>query len=182
MAVLLSHLLKANNAGAMAVFQILRRSSAQRDAIFAAGKTVLTDPHLELLSALLSVHKSIEPERNALAHGTFGVCDELPNDLLWQEANDIVQLRARFHMEPGFTFDEAEMATHISQTYVYRHSDLERIRDDIRELWGHWFHIREYLHWFGSKPTTAGGEQYLQLCDRPRIAQELARMRRENTP
>jgi hypothetical protein len=182
MAVLLGHLLGADNEGAVAVFQILRRSSAQRDAIYAAARSVLSPEHLELLSALLNVHKAIEPERNALAHGHFGICDELPNDLLWQDANDIVQLRNRFHMEEGFEFDEREAADHVAKTYVYRAADLERIREEIRMLWHLWFDIREYLRYFGEGPSTANAAQYLQLCDRPRIALELAQIRRGNTP
>jgi uncharacterized membrane protein len=69
MALVLGQLLGANNAAALAVFQTLRRSSAQRDAISEAAKATLSETDQELLTAILNVHKSVETERNALAHG-----------------------------------------------------------------------------------------------------------------
>jgi hypothetical protein len=43
MALLLGHLLKADNAAALAVFQSLRRSSAQREAISEAARFALNE-------------------------------------------------------------------------------------------------------------------------------------------
>src|SRR6202035_1763815 len=58
MALLLGHLLGASNPAALAVFQSLRRSSAQRDTIAEAARVTLNDTDQELLSAALNVHKS----------------------------------------------------------------------------------------------------------------------------
>lgn len=83
MALVLGLLLGAENAAAMAVFQSLRRSSSQREAIAEAGKIRLPPSDQDLLNAVLNVHKSIEAERNALAHGHFGMYSELKDSLLW---------------------------------------------------------------------------------------------------
>jgi hypothetical protein len=78
MALVLGQLLGAHNSdAAMAVFQALRRSSAQRDAIFEAGRA-LHPTDRDLLSAVLNVHKSVEAERNALAHGHLGTYSFMP--------------------------------------------------------------------------------------------------------
>src|ERR1700724_3338471 len=90
MALVLGQLLGAQRDAALAVFQSLRRSSAQRDAISEASKASLSEADQELLSAVLSVHKSIEAERNALAHGHFGTSTALPDALIWMNTNDFV--------------------------------------------------------------------------------------------
>ena len=73
MALLLGQLLGAENRATLAVFQTLRRSIAQRDAISEAARVALNETDQELIFAVLNVHKSIESERNALAHGHLGV-------------------------------------------------------------------------------------------------------------
>jgi hypothetical protein len=59
MAMILGHLIGAKDNATLAVFHHLRRSSAQREAILEAAKTVLNETDLELLSAFLNVHRSI---------------------------------------------------------------------------------------------------------------------------
>jgi hypothetical protein len=91
MAVLFAQLLGADNAAALAVFQALRRSSAQRDAISEAAKVSLNDTDQELLSAVLNAHASVETERNALCHGHFGTSTKMPDGLIWMTTNDYPQ-------------------------------------------------------------------------------------------
>ena len=93
MAPILAHLIGAKAPAAMAVFHHLRRSVSQREAVMEAAQMVLGAAELELLTALLNVHKSIEAERNALAHGYFGATDDLPDDILWLSTNDYVALK-----------------------------------------------------------------------------------------
>ena len=42
----------------------------------------------------------------------------------------------------------------------------------------HWFELLEYLR----SKSPERDQRYLQLCDQPRIAQELVQLRRRNTP
>src|SRR5262249_32223623 len=60
MAVALGLLLEAKTDTALAVFESLRRSSAQRDAIATAAEVALNARDRELLSAVLNIHKAIE--------------------------------------------------------------------------------------------------------------------------
>jgi hypothetical protein len=170
MAVVLGILLKTESTALLAVFQILRRSSSQREAIEEAAKTALESHHQDLLTAILNVHRAIEADRNFLAHGIIGECDEVPDGILWIQPSDIMALRIRFHLEHDFEFSEQERKDLADKAYVYRNSDLQRIGNDVHDLWDIWFEFRSIAHY-----PTASGEGYRRLCDRPRIAQELAR-------
>jgi hypothetical protein len=182
-ATVLGTLLKAENAATLAVFQVLRRSSSQYEAISEAAKHTIHEKNVELLGAVLNVHKATETERNALAHGHFGACDALPNAILWMHTNDIVKLRVRFHLDDTFDYNEAEIADQVAKTFVYRENDLTKLRNEIKELWYIWFDLREHLHMFASDdPSTVDDEAYLRLCGRSRVAQELEKLHRRNTP
>jgi hypothetical protein len=177
MAIMLGTLLKADNAAAVAVFQILRRSSAQRDAISEAAKATINRDDQELLNAILNVHKSTETERNSLAHGVLGVCEEISDGIAWLQADDFVMLRLKFHMEEGFVYDEAEEKRLASKAFIYKGKDLESLLEEIKELWGVWFKLLTYLRY-----PLASSEERRQLCDQPRIAQELQLIRQKNNP
>jgi hypothetical protein len=73
MAVVLAELLRAENEPAVAVFQTIRRSSAQRDCISVATLASHDQQATELVGAILNITKSVEASRNALAHGHFGM-------------------------------------------------------------------------------------------------------------
>src|ERR1035437_4222693 len=76
MALVLGQLLGAQTAVAFAVFQSLRQSRTQREVISAAGKAALNEADQKLLTVILSVHSSLEKERNNIAHGHFGTRSE----------------------------------------------------------------------------------------------------------
>jgi hypothetical protein len=169
--------MRTDSSAMLSVFQILRRSSSQRDAISQAASTSLDLTQQELLSAILNVHRTIEADRNDLVHGLLGSCDDIKDGILWLQATDQMILRLRFHLEPGFAFD-SEVSNDLAQmTFLYRKSDLERIQENVKELWNIWFKFMRIAQY-----PTASEEELRQLCDQPRIAQELARMRRKNTP
>jgi hypothetical protein len=96
MALYLGELLGTVTASTLAVFQALRRSSGQREAVLAAGRIELDDRDLELLEAILTVHKATETERTALAHGHFGISESVPDGLIWMNATDYVEIRNGF--------------------------------------------------------------------------------------
>lgn len=100
MAMILGHLIGAKDDATLAVFHNLRRSMSQREAIMEAAKIVLNDRDLELLSAILNVHKSVESERNALCHGHFGTSSEVPDGLIWTSTSDYVSVKSAFSLRP----------------------------------------------------------------------------------
>jgi hypothetical protein len=177
MAVVLGLLMNTDSAAMLSVFQILRRSSAQRDAVSQAASTSLEPYQQELLSALLNVHRTIEADRNDLVHGLLGQCNEIEDGVLWLQATDQMIIRLRFHLEPGFALAPEFQDELAQKTVLYRRSDLERIRDNVTELWNLWFKFMRMAQY-----PTASAEEFRQLCDQPRIAQELARMRQKSTP
>jgi hypothetical protein len=178
MALVLGQLLGATNTAAIAVFQTLRRSTAQRDAI-AAATVGRSAAEIELVSAILNVHKSIEAERTALAHGHFGSADDVPDGLLWMNTGDYITIRTELTLLSKMEMHEERRKKIASMVYVYREPDLTQIMDDLRDLAWIWFWLVIYLK-YQNEPQ--GVEAYRQLCDRPRVAQELEKLRQKNTP
>ncbi|WFU80942.1 hypothetical protein QA645_42145 [Bradyrhizobium sp. CIAT3101] len=180
MAVLLGLLIGAENQAAMAVFQSMRRSQAQREAISEAARYAISPQDQELLSAILNVHKSAEAERNALAHGHFGTSTKLPNDLIWQTTNDYLTFRAQMALTNATWSDETHQSL-LASIWVYTLKDLKMIEQDIKHLAHMWFDFLKYLQ-AHKRNTKKASELYSQLCGRPRIAQELRILRQKNNP
>jgi hypothetical protein len=180
MAVLLGQLLGADNPPALAVFQSLRRSSSQREAIGEAAKVSLNEADRELVGAVLNIHKSTEAERNALVHGHFGTTTHLPDALIWQNTSDYVTFRASFVIPTEPTWSAAKHLEMLSTIWVYRKNDLEMIYADIKELSHIWHELTQYLRL--AKDQQERAEAYRRLCDQSRVAQELENIRRKNNP
>jgi hypothetical protein len=180
MAVVLAELLRAENEPAVAVFQTIRRSSAQRDWISVATLASHDQQATELVRAILNITKSVEASRNALAHGHFGISDEVPDGLIWAESIDYVKRRTNVSIK-GDRFNEKFYRQILESVYIYRKIDLTVISRDINDLYEIWFALMEYLQ-SGRRNSETTSELYRQLCDRSRVAQELARVRQKNTP
>jgi hypothetical protein len=180
MALILGHLIGAKDTPALVVFQQLRQSRTQRDTISEAAQIVLNERDQELLSAALNIHKSTEAERNALAHGHIGTSTMLPDALLWMHSNDYIAIRTVAALAGDPSWDDTRNKKFLSKIWVYRKQDLKKILEDIEELAWVWFFLLKYLQTPQSDPSH--DRQYLQLCDRQRIGQELERLRREKIP
>jgi hypothetical protein len=180
MAVLLAFLLGAEQSEAvLAVFQSLRRSSAQREAISEAARITLNDIDRELLSAIINAHKAIESERNAIAHGHFGTYSLLQDGVVWMDTKSYIDTKVRGDI--GHQVMSQEFLTKMySSVYFYKATDLQTVFEDIKDIADIWYKFIEYLRLRATLPLSAG--LYRQLCDRPRIARELVKLRREKTP
>ena len=179
MALLLGQLLGAPSAAALAVFHTLRRSTAQRDAVSEAAKASLHEVDQELVSAALNVHKSIEAERNALAHGHLGIYSEMLDGIIWLSTADYIAFKAMLVLAGDVTRTQEKRDKLNSQLSYYKAPDLTTIYDDINTLGWIWSELRDYLQTIRPSPRA---ELYRRLCDRPRIALELEKLRREKTP
>jgi hypothetical protein len=180
MAVVLGQILGAYSEPALAVYEILRRSSNQREAIETAARIKLSARDQELLSAILGVHKSIEADRNTFAHGHIGWTDALPDALLWITAPDYI--RFILHAQNGMLGPESEWYQLLSErTFVYTIADLSKISADVREIWSAWLHFGTMLMSL-LRFQLKGDEEYDQLCGQSRIAQELAIIRQKTNP
>jgi hypothetical protein len=92
---LLAILLGTPSAAAMEVFLSLRRSSAQREALQAAAKVTLSGNELVAFEALMILYKSLESQRNDLAHGCFGDSEKLEDAIFWVELKHHVQTNTK---------------------------------------------------------------------------------------
>jgi hypothetical protein len=177
MALLLGHLLGARESEAyLAVFQSLRRSAGQRDAISEAARVVLDATDRELLDAILNVHKSVESERTALSHGHFGTYTKLTDGIVWMDTKSYVDVRTR--LDAHAVLNDETLQQLYSQASFYKEKDLETIFNDIKMISNLWYQFIQYLRSGGPRRA----ELYPQLCDQPRIAQELVKLRREKNP
>jgi hypothetical protein len=176
MALFLGQLLGIGNEPAVAVFQTLRRATAQRDAIEAAAKVALNTVDFELVTAMLNVHKSAEAERTALSHGHFGTSDMLPDGLLWMTTRDYVEIKVK--MAGDVVLHAALRQELISRMFVYKENDLQLIYGEIADCANMWSQGVNYLR--SRAPRRA--ELYHRLSNQLRIAPVLARIRQKNTP
>jgi hypothetical protein len=168
-------LLGADSAASLSVYEILRRSSNQREAIEAAAKFKLQPRDIELLSAILNTHKSIEQERNAFAHGHIGWIDPLPDAILWITAADYMRILVQIQHGKLSPHDDG-YGTIAEQAFVYTEADLIQINDDVRTIWRIWIDFNAYLASF-TLYQQCNDAEYGRLCSLPRIAQQLALLR-----
>jgi hypothetical protein len=178
MALLLGQLLGTENAAALAVFQALRQSRAQRDLISEAAKVSLNAEDQELLAAILGVHKAIEAERNALTHGHFGISNRIPDGIIWMNSADYVSVRSSIAITPIPSWDDERHLKLLATISVYKAADLTAIFEDMIETANIWQNLIVYLR----SPSRTRAGIYRQLCDRPHIARELAKSRQKSTP
>jgi hypothetical protein len=180
MALLLGQLLGTENAAAIAVFQALRQSRAQRDLIGEAAKVSLSDSDQELVSAILNLHKSVEAERNALTHGHFGTSTKISDGIIWMTSADYVAIRSNITLVSVPTWNDAKHLKLLSAISVYKAADLTTIFEDMIEVANSWYNLVIYFR--SPIHGQIRADRYRQLCDRPHIARELAKLRREKTP
>jgi hypothetical protein len=88
MALSLGAILKTNSDAAVALFLAIKTSKTQRDALSVVARLLLRGNDLDAFEALLAVYGGLEKQRNALAHGLFGVSDAIPDALLWSDTQD----------------------------------------------------------------------------------------------
>jgi hypothetical protein len=143
---LFSLLMGTESDAALAVFLTLRRASNQREALTAAAQFKLNGEDLLIFNALMRVYGSLEAERNMLAHGCFGRCDEDPSLLYCIEIKHnvhfIVETLSR---EARGDFSKDRHARLKEHLYVYRKADLVKIYVDMESFWWAVFYFDGYL-------------------------------------
>jgi len=174
MASLLGILLRAHSEGAMAVYLTIRTGRARRDALDAAAEAFLEGPDLRLYRAILNIYAAAESERNALAHGCYGVHYQIQDGVLWietkyQPRESLAMLTSEVH---GQEHSGSESNYRLAcRMYVYRERDLEAVRDLIlntnRILHGFNF---EYLRPSGIFPRDV---KYKELTEMPMVRDAL---------
>jgi hypothetical protein len=171
MALLLGVLLNATNEAAVAVYLSLRAGRVRQDAINAAANAVLSGEVLELYRAIVDFHRSVEVQRNDLAHGCYGTTDAIPDGVLWMEAQHVANFMLDFwnkveHSRPTGppipTSREEEQKIqeqNLNRMFVYREKDVKQLLTDIEALWRTLGSFIYFLR--NSKPR----EIYDRLCN-----------------
>jgi hypothetical protein len=179
MTLTLGALLGVNNDVAFALFNSLRRSRGQRDAIVEAARASSLEPEeLELITALLNVHRSIEAERTALAHGHFGIVAELTDGVIWMAANDYIHFQASMMLGPtAAIYNEEKHRRLVKTLFVYRDSDLNQMLADFSWLGQYW---SDFIAYHSTKnDSEKRAALYRRLCGQSHIARELDKLRQK---
>lgn len=169
MALLIGRLIGVHHsAAAMAVFDAMRRSQNQRNVVAIASETSVNIQHKSLLDAILKVHKSIEAERNALAHGYFGVYSKLPDDLIWMETKSYLDFRANHELRK-LPHSSSSVEAFIDKIFVYNETTLKSIKSSIFDLI---FIFDAFVKMLDANASQQA-QQYDLLCLKPQIREAL---------
>lgn len=186
-ALLLAEMLQANTKPAIALFLTIQNSRIQAAVLDAVAKIVLNSAdEYELFSALMSYAKSLEKERNALAHGCFGGADQITDGVAWIDPIALTTIQVDSGVAGAPRADETQSAL-LRKSFVYELGDLETIAQDMEDLADQIGYFSGYL--FSYREAAPDGPswraaRFPQLCAAPRIAQELSRLRegQQKTP
>src|SRR4051794_13329245 len=133
----LGALLGVESDAAVAVFLSLRNARAQREAISAAAAIILSADEFDVFDATMAVYSAVGRHRHDLAHGIYGIADELPDAVLWTETSK----HAHFCIEvynketkPGGLGPDPH-ARMKDDLYVYREKDLLEAYKLITSAW-----------------------------------------------
>lgn len=174
---MLSFILEAEFAATAAMLYSLRSSSAQIDAVAAAGKAKLTGRDLEMFEAVLIIARAAAKKRNAIAHHVWAHSDELPDALLLVEpqayVNHFVELHSKIATK-SFHHPWKLLAPDPEHVFVYREKEFDEI---IAEIYA----VQRCVVFasFHLDPKV-DGDYYQELCEEPLIADALERMRKKS--
>ena len=171
---LLASMLQANTEPAVAMFLSIHASRTQQSVLDSVAANALSPEDDRLFRALMNFSKSVEKERNALAHGIFGFAEQIPYGLPWIDAINYVKFGTKLKLGP---VNEVTASGILDYVFVYELADLERIAQDTENLHSQ---LNFFLGYMSALREDAPdkhrwrAQRYIELCAEPRIAQELA--------
>lgn len=174
MAMLLASILKTDTEPAAAMFLALKNARAQREVMIAAAKATLQDEALEAFEAVMNVYRGLSAQRADLAHGLFTVCKEISEGALWTSTTDHAKGTLQILANIGDENYKVALQNLKRDTFVYKIDDLERLYEQVAELWHAVFNLASYITHPRSSLTVG---LFHQLCALPQIQQEIARLR-----
>ena len=164
---LLGILLGTDSAAALDVFLTLRRASNQREALDAAAKHKLQGRDLATYQALLKAYASLESQRNALAHGCFGICPDDSSLLLWIDIKNHVHFQVEVLSNESHGVVEDDRHRRLKENmFVYRSKDLDELYNEMEQFWWAGFYFNGYLRQPGAPGRIA---EHDKLRDFPTI-------------
>jgi hypothetical protein len=135
MALSLGAILKTSSDAAVALFLSIKTSRTQREALETIARLLLVGNALDAFEALMSVYGSLEKQRNALAHGLYGVSDALPDAVLWCDIQDHANFLINVYLSEYKGTPLVDPHEKLRRDmYVYRSQDLKELLRDLTEL------------------------------------------------
>jgi len=146
MGCLFAHLLDTQSDAALEVFLTLRRASNQKEALRSAAKFRLNDDEKQIFDALLKLYGSLEAERNALAHGCFGICPTDQSLLFWIDTKEHVHFQTEvLAFEARGEWPQDPHKRLKENMYVYRKGDLDSLYGKMEKFWWAIFEFNGYM-------------------------------------
>jgi hypothetical protein len=151
MAMLLAAVMKADTEASVAIFLTLRNARVQRDVLIAAANATLSAEHRDVFDATMLLYGSLQAQRADIAHGIFGHVDVNDDNIVpWIETKAISSdWIERFH-KPKPEGEPPEADAYMGQkrnTFIYKIADLERLAEEINQLWGITFAFTSLLRY-----------------------------------
>lgn len=146
MGVLFGIFLGTETDAAMEVFLTLRRSSNQIEALKAASKYFLNEEEKEYFEIMMRLYKSLEAQRNSLAHGCYGTAANDPDVLLWIEVKHHVHFQSEVltnYKKGSHMQDPHERLK--ENMFVYRIEDLNTLENEMDQFWEASLYFNVYL-------------------------------------
>jgi hypothetical protein len=178
MAMLLAAIMKADTEASVAIFLTLRNARAQRDVLIAAADMTLSAEHRDFFDAIMLLYGSLQAQRADIAHGIFGHVDGNDDNIVpWIETKKISKdWIERFH-KPKREGEPPEADVYMGQkreTFIYKIADLEKLAEEINQLWGITFTFTSLLRYPDLALTR---EVFESQCQWPQMQSALTQTR-----
>ena len=139
-------LLGTDSEAAQRVFLVLRRWSNQQEALNAAAGGKLSGDEMALYQAVISDYKSLESERNALAHGCLGFARMMTACCCPHQGSTPRHLASRYSAETFKRDNTSRFPSGVKGSdYVYSLNELENLYNRMEKLWFDIFYFNGYL-------------------------------------
>lgn len=125
-------ILRAKAEPALAMLLALRSTALQQDVLLAAAKTALGDSDVAVLEKLSKLYRNVAKSRNAVAHATWAVCEQIQDGVVLFPAH----VAAKYARTRGLRRIKAKRALDLGfeDMQVYKAKDFEDITSRIGAL------------------------------------------------
>lgn len=184
-----SRLMGAESEKGAAIYGALISVNSQDAALDALAQMMLNQDGLDIFLAIKSISKSPRDQRNQMAHGIWGYCDELPDAILLLPPKAMTKFVERVDDYYDFVREGGKPVRgpepDLSQIFVYRAADFKFVRKQIADATNSWhlFRIMALASW--SLPeglTSAEARRRLLAIPEIRAKVDKARLNRQEPP
>lgn len=155
---LLSKMLHANTEPAIALYLSLANERAKSDALKSIAEYAFSGQDLALFHAILKAKNSVGAQRNALAHGLFGVASDEAEGVAWISTKDRIKHMLEMNKDIAHSRDAADYLKLKEFVSVYTISDLDELLQQIAD-------IHRIMYRFAGYVGTSNAELYQNLLN-----------------